>query len=163
MENERSSQAFADDGRTVAETLVDADMVEAPCEVAEHLGRGRMTWLEALHTIDGEPSIRSQYWLRTELSLYQVRELCSETFGHVQLREIVDAEMYYAWRSFDASAAARRDAALLGVPTSAPLLRRCGVNNDRAGRPLLYVQRDAPTGRVRIILRTHPPEKRLTT
>lgn len=157
VEHERGARAAAEQGRVMVETLLDVAEVEAPAEVAEHLGKGRMLWLETLYTVDGEPSIRSQYWARSPLTPQQVRERGAGGFGHTVLRDIVGNDMFYAWRSFDAAPASRRDASVLEVPTGAPLLRRCGLNTDAVGRPLLYIQRDAPSGRMRFVLRSQPP------
>lgn len=157
VEHERSARAAADNGSKITETLLAAEEVVAPPAVVEHLGRGRMLWLESLVEVDGEPAIRSQYWTRSTYTTEQVRKRAEEDFGIPALREIVGQDMYYSWRSFDAVAANRRNASVLGVITGTPLLRRCGLNIDAVGRPLLYLQRDAPSGRMRIVVRSQPP------
>lgn len=158
VEHERSARAAEARGREITETLLDVAAVEAPSFVAEHLGRGSMLWLESLIRFDDQPAIRTQYWTRSNDSPRIVRERAETGLTVPVISEIVGQDMFYAWRSFDAVAATRRDAALLDVQTGAPLLRRCGLNTDRTGRPLLYLQRDAPSGRMRILLRSQPPD-----
>ncbi|WP_134324896.1 GntR family transcriptional regulator [Cumulibacter soli] len=157
VQHERSTRAMQEQGRQLRESLLDVAEVDAPADAAEHLGRGRLTWLELVHILDGAPIIRTQLWTRTAWSVEQIRQRGNESFDHSMLRDIVGHDMYYAWRSFDAVPAGPRDAEVLGVSTGSPLLRRCGLNSDRAGVPLLYLQRDAPSGRMRILIRSEPP------
>lgn len=157
VEHERSAKAAADAGRPLTETLLHAEHVESPRTVVEHLGRGRLLRLESAVHVDGEPTIRSQYWTRSSWTVEQVRAAADRGFGLTVIRDVVGHDMYYAWRSFDAVAATRRDAEVLAVPPGSPLLRRCGLNTDEVGRPLLYLQRDAPQGRMRIVIGAHPP------
>lgn len=157
VEQERGAQAAAELGQTITEELIDVAEVEAPAHVAEHLGRGRVLWIESCHHIDGSPSIRSQYWTRSALAPEAVTQRAAAGFGHAVLREIVGHDMYYAWRSFDAVPASRRAADLLAIPVGSPMLRRDGLNSDQIGRPLLYLRRDAASGRMRILLRSRPP------
>lgn len=158
-EQDRGARALEDEGRSHDELLLDVALVEAKGEAAEHLGPTRMLWIEALHRIDDRPVIRTQYWCRSALSPADVRHRAAQGgFGHRLMREVVGAEMYYAWRSFDAIAASRRDSVVLDVPVGSPLLHRCGVNSDVTGRPVLYLERDAPSGRMRIVMNSAPPQ-----
>jgi GntR family transcriptional regulator len=157
VEQDRGMRAARESGRQMEEQLLICGHTDATGEPAKHLGTGRLLWMETRHVIDGLPSIRSQYWMRSDLSLNEVRERCAEEMAPQVMTEIVGQRMYYAWRSFDAIAADARTAELLDVAVGVPLLRRCGLNSDAAGAPLLYLQRDAPSGRMTIIMRSQPP------
>lgn len=157
-EQNRASRAMQEEGDVFSEKLLDLDVVEASGEVAEHLGAGRMLHIEALHLLNGEPVILSRYWTRSRLDLEEVRaRAAADEFGPALLTEIVGSPMYYGWRSFDAIAASRRHASTLQVPVGAPLLQRCGLNVDARARPVLYLERDAPGGRMHIVMRNAPP------
>jgi DNA-binding GntR family transcriptional regulator len=119
-----------------------------------------MFWIEAVHRVDGDPILRTQYWTRSSLSPAEIREIAAGGLTAALWKQIVGADMYYTWRSFDAIAADRRNAAVLDVPVGSPLLQRCGLNSDVTGRPLLYLQRDAPSGRMRTVVPSHPPQDR---
>lgn len=158
VEAERGARAAAEQGRTISEQLIDIAELEAPAYVVSHLGKGRMLWIESCSHIDGVPSIRSQYWTRSERAPDEVRERArAKGFDATAVREAVGHDMYYAWRSFDAVPASRRAAEVLSVPVGSPLLRREGLNSDHIGRPLLYLRRDAPSGHMKILLRNQPP------
>ncbi|OKI86448.1 hypothetical protein AMK11_15605 [Streptomyces sp. CB02414] len=156
--HERATEAAAIAGREVVEKLLGVEEVEAPRSVADHLGHGVMLWLETVHTLDREPVFRSQYWLRTAPAPAQVWERAEQGFGYQAIRDLIGQETVQAWRAFDAVAASRRDASVLKVPTGAPLLRHGGLNTDTAGRPLLYLLRASPSGRVRFVARPRPRE-----
>ncbi len=157
VEHERAAHAAEAAGHGVSETLLDVRRLEAPPQVVRHLGEGSMIWMESVYHVDGEPTIRSEYWTRSSLSPHDVQRRALSGFGTRAIRDVAGADMYYAWRSFDAVAASRRDAGVLGVPLGAPLLLRTGLNSDAAGRPLLYLERSAPAGRMRMVMRNRPP------
>jgi GntR family transcriptional regulator len=158
-EQQRGAQAAAERGTVMEETLLDVRAVEAPPAVAEHLGEGQMLWMESVLAVDGVPSFRSQYWAWSTWAPAEVREAATAGFDDRVVRGVVGADMFYAWRTLDAVAAGRRDADVLGVAVGSPLLQRCGLNCDAVGRPLLYLQRDAPPGRMRIKMRNRPPSE----
>lgn len=151
--HEHGNEAATAAGREVAEKLLDVERVQAPGMIAEHLGCGLLLWLETVHTLDGEPVFRSQYWLRTSHTPAQVWQRAEPAFGSACVRDLVGQSMVRSWRAFDAVAASRRDASVLRVPPGAPLLRHGGLNTDSGGRPLLYLLRDSPSGRVRFVAR----------
>lgn len=155
---ERGMRTIEATGRTFDELLLDVAVVDAGREPAAHLGRGEVLWIDSVLRVAGTPTIHNQYWGRSLLSPDEVRRRVQDAgFGHRLLRDVVGADMYYAWRSFDAVAASRRHATILDVPVGSPLLQRCGLNCDIAGRPLLYLQRDAPSGRMHIVMNSPPP------
>lgn len=157
VEHERAAHAAEAAGHRMSERLLDVRRLDAPPQVVRQLGEGSMIWMEAVHQMDDAPTIRTEYWTRSPLSPDDVRRRADSGFGTRAIRDVVGADMYYAWRSFDAIGASRRDAAVLGVPLGAPLLLRTGLNSDAAGRPLLYLERSAPAGRMRIVMRSQPP------
>jgi len=150
-----TGQALA--GRAVSEVLLSVDVVDAPAEVAEHLGRGDLVRMETLVSIDDEPTVLTEYFVRTALSVGKIESLGVDGIDADVLSSIVGDDMYYAWRAFDAEAAGRRSSEVLAVPLGSPLLLRTGLNSDRIGRPLLYLRRVVPAGRMRIVLRNRPP------
>jgi len=158
VEAERASRVAASQGRPMVEELLDVRTVEAPDDVAAHLGRGAMLWLESVHRVNAEPLCRNEYWTRSAMSPHDVRSLnAAHGLDFGAIRTIVGADMFYAWRLMDAVAATRRDASVLALPQGFPMLRRTGLNCDAVGRPLLYLQRDVPGGRMQIMMRSRPP------
>lgn len=158
VEHDRSKRAASAAGREMSEQLLDCDIAAPPQEVAQHLGKERMLWIETRHFIDGLPSIRSQYWTRSKLSPENVRERYGGEFDERVLLDIVGQPMYYQWRAFDAVSCDQRNSQVLEAAPGSPILRRTGLNSDAGGNPLLYLNRDAPSGRMILKMHSRPGE-----
>jgi DNA-binding GntR family transcriptional regulator len=143
--------------RSFAETLLSADVVEAPRDVADYLGRGPLTWIETLSFVDGDLIAYSEHWTRTALSVEEVEALGRDGIGPGFMHTVVGCETYYTWRAFEAEAATRRAAEQLSILLGSPVLVRSGLNSDESGRPMLYVRRAVPAGRIRLLVRNQQP------
>ena len=140
------------------ETLMDSKVVDAPDDVAHSLKVRKTLWLETVRRVNGDPTIRSEYWLPTGQPLNQAqRNALSLDSGIRAIRELVGFDMTPVWRGYDAAAASRRDAGVLEIPVSAPVLVRFGLNSDFDGNPVLFIKRYIRAGSTRMVMRYPKP------
>lgn len=154
VEHERARRSSELSGRSIVERVLEVDLVMASPEAATEIGPGPATRIRTLSTSEGAPLLRTEYWVRSPLPPEDIRARGEEPggIGPAAWNEIAGAEMFYGWRSFDARPASRADAEVLGVPVGSALLERCGLNTDEAGRPVMFLRRLAPGGRMRIVI-----------
>lgn len=158
VEAERATQPVTDSGHTVAERILTVRREDTQAFVREHLSEESVLYIESIALTDNEPTIRNQFWVVSSWSPEDVLEEHAESFGIAAVQNIAGNELFYSWRSFDAVAATPRDAEILDVDIGTPLLRRTGVNTNAEGTPLVFLRRDAPGSRMRIILRGPQPK-----
>lgn len=131
---------LAASNRTSERTILSFAFVDAPTPVAEILGEGPVLEVRRLNLADGEPFARITVW-------------CPESLGASLSRDDVEASPFYelldvplggARQTIGAEAASADDAALLGVPTGAPVLVCRRVTDDTDGEPVLVSEHVFP-------------------
>lgn len=158
VEAERAIQPVTESGHAVVERILTVRREETQAFVREHLSEESVLYIESVMLTDREPTMRNQFWVVSSWSPEDVLDKHAETFGIPAVQNIAGNELFYSWRSFDAVAATPRDAEILHVDIGAPLLRRSGVNTDAEGTPRVFLRRDAPGSRMRILLRGPQPK-----
>jgi len=149
-------------GVTVEETLLDLNRVTVRGEALAELGSDSALEIETSTAFDGTPSIHSVYTVPCPLSVDEARERINDNFTSLTLQDLLDTELWYGWRAFDAVGASRRSAALLEVAAGTPVLRRSGVNVDTDGVARTYQVRHYRSDRLRIVMRSSPTATRLS-
>lgn len=153
VEHDRSAAAASAAGISMREDLLGVMAVpDLGGEPAAQLGTTTALEVESLMLFDDLPAVRTRYWMSPDRNPEEVSEALA---GGVSVRVLTEllGTMYYAWRAFDAIAATHRDADVLGVSFGSPLLVRTGLNVDADGHPMLYLQRNAPSRRMRVLIR----------
>jgi GntR family transcriptional regulator len=114
--------------------------VDAPPPVAAVLGAGRVLEVRRRNLADGEPFARVTVWCPDHLG----GRLSRDEVAASPFYELIDVELGGARQTIGAAAASAEDAALLGVPTGAPVLVCSRVTDDVNGVPVLVSEHVFP-------------------
>ncbi len=124
---------LAAQGRVPARRVLDFAFVDPPPRARTVLGDGQVLRVRRLNLADGIPFARITVW-------------CPEDLGAALSRDDVEGQPFYellgvplggAVQTIGAAAASAEDAALLQIPTGAPVLVCERVTTDADGRPVL--------------------------
>jgi DNA-binding GntR family transcriptional regulator len=104
--------------------------------------------VKRINLADGEPFAVVTVWCPAELA----GALSREDVERRPFYQLLDFELRGATQTIGADAAESADAALLGVPVGAPLLRCQRVTTDTAGRPVLMSEHLFPAHRTEFVV-----------
>ena len=122
------------------------------------LGVDQVLRVKRLNLADGEPFAVVTVWCPAELG----RRLSRADVEQRPFYELLAIPLRGATQTIGADAAAPADAALLGVPVGAPLLRCQRVTTDTTGRPVLMSEHLFPAHRTEFVVELPLAEPSLT-
>ncbi len=105
----------------------------APEHVRKILGADHVLRVKRVNLADGEPFAVVTVWCPADLGA----SLSRRDVERRPFYELLDVELHGATQTIGADVASAADAALLGIPVGAPLLRCQRVTTDPSGRALL--------------------------
>jgi GntR family transcriptional regulator len=130
----------------------------APALVARILGVDQVLRVKRVNLADGEPFAVVTVWCPAELGAgLSRREVERRPFY-----ELLDVDLHGASQTIGADAATSPDAALLGVPVGAPLLRCRRVTTDRDGEAVLVSEHLFPAHRTEFVVDLPQAEPSMT-
>jgi GntR family transcriptional regulator len=141
-------QQLEDVGRHAERRVTEFAFVAPPEHVAHVLGADQVLRVKRLNLADGEPFAVVTVWCPAELG----RTLSREDVEQHPFYELLAIPLRGATQTIGADAAEPADAALLGVPVGAPLLRCQRVTTDTGGRPVLMSEHLFPAHRTEFVV-----------
>ena len=130
----------------------------APAHVARLLGVDDVLRVKRVNLADGEPFAVVTVWCPAELGA----RLSRRDVERRPFYELVDVELHGASQTIGADAAEPPDAALLGVPVGAPLLRCRRVTTSTAGDAVLVSEHLFPAHRTEFVVDLPQAEPSMT-
>lgn len=122
--------------------------VRAPRAVREALGVDEVLRVRRLNLADDDPFALVTVWVPADLGA----TLSRAEVERAPFYELLAVPLAGATQVIGAAAASAREAALLGVPPGAPVLRCRRTTYDTAGRPVLYSEHVFPAHRTEFVV-----------
>ena len=135
-------------GRDSRRRVIEFAFVTAPAHVAEVLGTDQVLRVKRVNLADGEPFAIVTVWCPAALG----QRLSKADVERHPFYELVDRELRGASQTIGADSAEPADAALLGVPVGAPLLKCRRVTTDTNGTPVLMSEHLFPAHRTEFVV-----------
>jgi GntR family transcriptional regulator len=135
-------------GRRGERRVIEFVFENPPERVRNVLDVDQVLRVKRINLADGEPFAVVTVWCPAELA----GALSREDVERRPFYELLDFELRGATQTIGADAAESADAALLGVPVGAPLLRCQRVTTDTAGRPVLMSEHLFPAHRTEFVV-----------
>lgn len=135
-------------GRRGERRVIEFAFENPPERVRNVLDVDQVLRVKRINLADGEPFAVVTVWCPAELA----GALSREDVERRPFYELLDFELRGATQTIGADAAESADAALLGVPVGAPLLRCQRVTTDTAGRPVLMSEHLFPAHRTEFVV-----------
>ena len=135
-------------GRHAERRVVEFAFTVAPERVRRVLGEQQVLRVKRLTLADGEPFAIVTVWCPAELG----RALSREDVERSPFYEVLGIPLLGATQTIGADAAEPAEAALLGVPAGAPVLRCQRVTTDRSGHPVLMSDHVYPAHRTEFVV-----------
>jgi GntR family transcriptional regulator len=149
----RGAQLYAAQGKVMREAIITCE-IAGDERIAEALGaQGDLHKISTITSDEDGPYIVSSFWIDTERFSDVQEWLVDAVAVYDVLRDRFGVELSIAWRSYAAVAASSIESELLNIPVGSPLMHREGVNNDRAGRPTVFLIRRIRGDRIRFVHR----------
>ena len=145
-------------GRRAERRVTEFAFVDSPAHVEHVLGVDQVLRVKRLNLADGEPFAVVTVWCPAELG----RRLSRADVEQRPFYELLAIPLRGATQTIGADAAEPADAALLGVPVGAPLLRCQRVTTDTTGRPVLMSEHLFPAHRTEFVVELPLAEPSLT-
>lgn len=128
--------------------VVSFGFVRAPQEVRAALGGDEVLRVRRLNLADGEPFALVTVWVPADLGA----TLSRAEVERAPFYELLAVPLAGATQVIGAGAASAREAALLGVPPGAPVLRCRRTTYDTSGRPVLFSEHVFPAHRTEFVV-----------
>jgi DNA-binding GntR family transcriptional regulator len=135
-------------GRRGERRVIEFAFEDPPERVRNVLDVDQVLRVKRINLADGEPFAVVTVWCPAELA----GALSREDVERRPFYQLLDFELRGATQTIGADAAESADAALLGVPVGAPLLRCQRVTTDTAGRPVLMSEHLFPAHRTEFVV-----------
>ena len=135
-------------GRQARRRVTEFAFVVPPPHVRRILDDDEVLRVERLNLADGEPFAVVTVWCPGDLG----RALSREDVERRPFYELIDRPLRGATQTIGADAADAHQAALLGVPVGAPVLRCQRVTTDTSGRPVLVSEHVFPAHRTEFVV-----------
>lgn len=135
-------------GKDAIRKVVEFAFTSSPPHVQQVLGTARVLRVKRINLADGEPFAVVTVWCPAELG----QRLSMADVERHPFYELLDVELRGATQTIGADVAAEDDAALLGVPVGAPLLKCRRITTDVAGRPVLMSEHLFPAHRTEFVV-----------
>jgi DNA-binding GntR family transcriptional regulator len=135
-------------GRRGERRVIEFAFENPPERVRNVLDVDQVLRVKRINLADGEPFAVVTVWCPAELA----GALSREDVERRPFYQLLDFELRGATQTIGADAAESADAALLGVPVGAPLLRCQRVTTDTAGRPVLMSEHLFPAHRTEFVV-----------
>jgi GntR family transcriptional regulator len=130
----------------------------APERVRKILDVDQVLRVKRVNLADGEPFAVVTVWCPADLGA----SLSRRDVERRPFYELLDVDLRGATQTIGADIAAKADAALLGVPVGAPLLRCQRVTTDQTGRALLLSEHVFPAHRTEFVVELPQAEPSMT-
>ena len=135
-------------GRHAQRRVLEFGFTSSPPHVRTVLGVDQVLRVKRLNLADGEPFAGVTVWCPSELGA----SLSRRDVEQRPFYELLGVRLRGAIQTIGADAAETEDAALLGVPIGAPLLRCERVTTDTAGHPVLLSEHLFPAHRTEFVV-----------
>ncbi len=131
---------------------------QPPARVRKLLRVDQVLRVKRVNLADGEPFAVVTVWCPGDLGA----SLSRRDVEQRPFYELLDVELRGATQTIGADAAAEPDAALLGIPVGAPILRCQRVTTDRSGEPVLVSEHLFPAHRTEFVVDLPQAEPSMT-
>ena len=135
-------------GHDAVRQVVEFSFETPPAHVKRVLGTGKVLRVKRLNLADGEPFAVVTVWCPARLG----QKLSMDDVERRPFYELLDVSLRGATQTIGADAATADDAALLEVPTGAPLLKCRRVTTDVDGQPVLMSEHLFPAHRTEFVV-----------